>query len=393
MTDPTLQVTWTDAVTGTRGYVVIDRLVRGLASGGLRVREGCTLDEVAGLARGMSRKEALVYDPADRYLPLGGAKGGLDIDPGSPEMESVLTRFLGAIRPIVREQWTTGEDLGVRQDTLDTIASRLGMASTVEAIFATMDDPASARARLRDAFAVEVDGVALADLVGGYGVAEAAVALAEQRGHDAEQMTAVVQGFGSIGGAAARYLQRAGVRVVAVADRDGLICDGAGLDIEHLLAARDSSGCIDRRRSGTGSTDAARGAWLDVDADILVPAATSYAIDRAAAARVRGSMIVEGANMPTLPDAEVALAARGIPVLPDFLANWATNAWWWWVVFGDIEPTAEASFTKITRTMRRLVTAVADGAQRDGVSLRTAALAVADGNAQLLAERFGGGAP
>ena len=72
MSAPVLEITWTDPVTGRKGYVVLDTLVRGLASGGLRVREGCTLEEVRGLARGMTRKEALVYDPADTYLPLGG---------------------------------------------------------------------------------------------------------------------------------------------------------------------------------------------------------------------------------------------------------------------------------------------------------------------------------
>ncbi len=78
---PFLSLTWTDDITGRRGFLVVDRLVRGVCSGGLRMREGCTLDEVTGLARGMSLKEALHYDPRARYVPLGGAKGGIDCDP------------------------------------------------------------------------------------------------------------------------------------------------------------------------------------------------------------------------------------------------------------------------------------------------------------------------
>jgi glutamate dehydrogenase (NAD(P)+) len=383
---PLLEITWTDPVTGRRGYVVIDSLVRGIASGGLRLRAGCTLDEVRGLARGMARKEALVYDPADRYLPLGGAKGGVDVDPHDPAAPAVLRRFLTAVLPVLREQWNTGEDFGLRQEVIDAIAAELGLASTIEPAFARVDDPAAARRRLAEAFAVTVDGIPLADLVGGYGVAEAALAVAERSGIEAEGATAVVQGFGSIGGAAARYLARAGVRVVAVADRDGLLADPDGLDVEALLAARDGFGVIDRARVGAERGD--RDGWLDVPADLLVPAAMSYVIGGADAGRIKARIVVEGANLPTLPGAEAALTARGVPVVPDFLANVMTNAWWWWVVFGDIEPTADASFAKISTTMRRLVTAVGDDAARTGATLRAAALALAERNAATVAQRY-----
>ena len=244
MSAPLLEITWTDPVTGRRGYVVLDTLVRGLASGGLRIREGCSLEEVRGLARGMTRKEALVYDPADNYLPLGGGKGGIDLDPADPRAVEVLRRFLAAVLPVVKTQWNTGEDFGLRQETIDKVAAELGMASTVEAVFATIEDAASARSRLAQAFAVDVDGISLGDLVGGYGVARTGVAHLERTGVPVPGATAVVQGFGSIGGAAARYLARAGMSVVAVADREGLIRNDEGLDVEALLAARDPSGAV-----------------------------------------------------------------------------------------------------------------------------------------------------
>lgn len=383
--EPLLQITWTDPLTGRRGYVVIDSLVRGIASGGLRLREGCTLEEVRGLARGMARKEALVYNPADRYVPLGGAKGGVDVNPHDPEAHAVLKRFLTAVLPVVREQWNTGEDFGLRQEVIDALVGELGLPTTIEPAFGVVEDQVAARERLAAAFAVTVDGIPLADLVGGYGVAEAALAFAERDGIEAKGATAVVQGFGSIGGAAARYLQRAGVRVVAVADRDGLLSNPEGLDIETLLAARDGLGIIDRSRVDAVAGE--RDGWLDVEADLLVPAAMSYVISDAD--RVKTRIVVEGANMPTLPDAEAALTARGIPVVPDFLANVMTNAWWWWVVFGDIEPTAEDSFRKISETMRRLVTFVGDDAAKAGSTLRAAALALAERNAAAIATRYG----
>lgn len=382
-----LEITWTDPVTGCQGYVVIDTLVRGLASGGLRLRKGCTLDEVRGLAQGMTRKESLVYDPADRYVPLGGGKGGIDVDPADPAAHEVLARFLAAVRPVVREQWNTGEDFGLRQETIDKIAADLGMASTVEAVFATLDDAPAARQRLAEAFAVMVDGISLGDLVGGYGVARAALEAADQLGLD--QPTAVVQGFGSIGGAAARYLAAAGVKVVAVADREGLLRNDAGLDVEALLAARDGQGIVDRAVLGPEVVLGDRDDWLGVPCDLLVPAAMSYVIGTDDVDRIDAKVVVEGANMPTLPEAEAALGARGIPVVPDFLANVMTNAWWWWIVFGDIAPTTESSFAKIDAVMHRLMTHVAEDAHAHDRTLRESALALAAANAEAATARVG----
>ncbi|MFC7500588.1 Glu/Leu/Phe/Val dehydrogenase dimerization domain-containing protein [Nocardioides sp. CPCC 206347] len=384
-----LEITWTDPVTGRKGYVVIDTLVRGLASGGLRLREGCSLEEVRGLAQGMTRKEALVYDPADRYLPLGGGKGGIDIDPADPQATEVLRRFLAAVLPVVREQWNTGEDFGLRQETIDKVAADLGLASTVEAVFATIEDAPAARRRLAEAFAELVGGISLGDLVGGYGVAQACLVAAERNGIIAGEATAVVQGFGSIGGAAARYLASAGVKVIAVADREGLIRDDRGLDVEALLEARDGLGVIDRHGLPAGVVLGDRDAWLDVPCDLLVPAAMSYVIRPEDVDRVQARIVVEGANMPTLPEAEAALLARGIPVVPDFLANVMTNAWWWWVVFGDVAPTAVSSYAKIDAVMRRLVTEVADAADASGRTLRECAGELTARNSAALTERFG----
>lgn len=377
-----LEITWTDPVTGRHGYVVIDSLIGGMASGGLRMRAGCTLDEVRGLAQGMARKEAIVYDPADRYLPLGGGKGGIDVDPRDPEAQGVLRRFMTAVLPVIREQWNTGEDFGVRQDQIDAVAAELGLASTVEAVFSKLPDAEAARARLAAAMAVAVDGIALADLVGGYGVARAGLAMA-RRLELGPDLTAVVQGFGSIGGAAARALAAAGVRVIAVADRDGLVRNDSGLDVEALLKARDGLGVIDRAVLRDGDEKGERDDWLAVPCDLLVPAAMSYVIAADAVPRIEARVVVEGANMPTLPEAEALLGERGIPVVPDFLANVMTNAWWWWVVYGDIAPTAAASFAKIDATMDRLVATVA----ATGLPLRVAAQELADRNAAAAAAR------
>ncbi|MDX3660651.1 Glu/Leu/Phe/Val dehydrogenase dimerization domain-containing protein [Streptomyces sp. ID05-26A] len=343
-----LEVTWTDPATQARGYLVIDRLVRGVSSGGLRMRAGCTLDEVRGLARGMTAKEALNYDPAARYVPLGGAKGGIDFDPYDPRAKDVLTAYLHAMSPYVERFWTMGEDLGLRQSTIDEAITKIGLQSSIQAVYPLLDDEHKARRRLADAFRVTVDGVSLDELVGGYGVAQAALAGIEHL--HLRNPTAFVQGFGSMGGATARYLAQAGVTVVGLADVHGVVTNPDGLDVETLLLSRDEHGAIDRARLRPQDDQKNRDSWLDVDADVLVPAATSYAINAHNAHRVRAKLIVEAANMPITDDAELEAL-----VIPDVVANSATNSWWWWTLFGDIDATAESAFEKIGTNMRRLV--------------------------------------
>ena len=91
-------------------------------------------------------------------------------------------------------------------------------------------------------------------------------------------------------------------------------------------------------------------------------------------------MVVEAANVPTCPEAERLLAARGVVVVPDFVANVATNAWWWWTLFGDIAPERDAALREDRRTMRRLVGELLDRVRGRGVLPREAATAMADEN-------------
>ncbi|MEO8749283.1 MAG: Glu/Leu/Phe/Val dehydrogenase dimerization domain-containing protein [Allobranchiibius sp.] len=386
---PTMQVIWTDPVTGRQGFVVIDKLVRGVSSGGLRMRAGCTLNEVAGLAAGMTRKEALHYLPDNKYVPLGGAKGGIDCDPTDPDAFGMLTRFLDGIRSILAEHWTTGEDLGVRQDTIDEAIQAAGLVNSIQAIYPLLDDPDEARTRLSDAFAVMVDGVSLPELMGGLGVAQAALTTLAVRGVDPVGTRAVIQGFGSMGGATARYLARAGVRVVALSDVHGTVVNPEGLDVERLLLTRDPSGGIDRAQLAEGDQDLDVGAWIDVDCDVLIPAAVSYCITPANQGRVSATYIVEAANMPTLPEAEVELQARGVEVIPDFVANSATNAWWWWTLFGDVGADAEDASNQVRSSMTRLVTAMLEQADAEHITPRAAAQRVVEANLTAIDERFG----
>ncbi|MFD9931914.1 Glu/Leu/Phe/Val dehydrogenase dimerization domain-containing protein [Streptomyces massasporeus] len=389
MATPLLSLTWTDHLTGRQGFLVVDRLVRGVSSGGLRMRAGCTLDEVAGLARGMTVKEALHYDPANRYVPLGGAKGGIDCDPRDPEAYPLLVRYLRAMRPYIESCWTTGEDLGLTQELVDRAAAEAGLVSSIQAVYPLLDDEAEARRRLRDAFAVEVDGIGLDELVGGCGVAEAALTALDRAGVPYTGTRVALQGLGTMGGATARFLTRAGLTVVAVADLKGTITNPAGLDVEALLAARDAHGTVDRSALRPGDGELPGDAWLSADADVLVPAAVSYAIDGANQERITARWVVEAANMPVRPEAEVLLAARGVTVLPDVVVNSGTNAWWWWTLFGDIGADAGEAFAYTRRSMRTLVERMLDRARTDGTTPRAAAHAIAADRLPVIADRFG----
>jgi glutamate dehydrogenase (NAD(P)+) len=121
-----------------------------------------------------------------------------------------------------------------------------------------------------------------------------------------------------------------------------------------------------------------------VETDVLVPAAMSYVLTGAVADAVSAHLVVEAANVATDAEAQLSLAARGVVVLPDVVANLATNAWWWWTFFGDIRPDATASFAKIDATMDRLVGELLARSRDQGVLPRVAALQIAAENLERL---------
>lgn len=381
MGEPYLGVNWTDPVTSARGYLVLDRLQRGAASGGLRMWPGCTGTEVAALARVMTTKEALLYRPGDRYRPYGGGKGGIDYDPAASGARGVLRRYLRAMRPLIESCWAMGEDLGVQQQVLDELAHEVGLRSTVQCVLNQVPDGEEAGLhRLGEAFATSVDGVPLADSVGGYGVAAAAASALVRGGRHPGRCTAAVQGFGSIGGATARYLARAGVTVVAVADRTGTVINPDGLDVERMLADRLTAGGIDRDKLGPSDRLAVRGDWLAAAVDVLVPAAVSHAIDAVDCDRIRARYVVEGANVALAPAADKALRERGVVVVPDAVANCGANGWWWWTLFGDIDAGAQQALARVGETVTGLVDQVWAIADREGEDLRNAAHVLARRN-------------
>ncbi len=377
---PEYQITWTDPVTGARGYLVIDSLVGGLATGGTRMRPGCTMREVSDLARGMATKTAAFE------LPVGGAKGGIDFDPRDPRATGVLERFVTAMLPWLERHWVTAEDLGVAPQVLDEVFARVGLDHSFHAAIGRAPDPQRTLRRVQAGLtARNADGLLVAEVIGGYGVAQACLGAVTAFEWDLQVTTVALQGIGTMGGGAAWYLHRAGARVVAVADVAGTLHRAGGLDIPDLLDRRDEYGQIDRSDLPEDVDQLPRDAVLATPADILVPAAISYAIDADNARDVRARVVVEAANSATTPEAEAYLTARDIPVVPDFVANAGAAAWAWWLLQGQVGDHAEDSYDRLRDEMQPKVSRLLTEWQASHTSPRQTALSFAAANRRLLA--------
>ncbi|WP_344786207.1 Glu/Leu/Phe/Val family dehydrogenase [Gordonia caeni] len=350
--EPYLRIEWIDEITAAKGYLVVDKLVRGMATGGTRMRAGCTASEVADLARGMTNK-TVAFD-----LPVGGAKGGIDFDPKDPRAKGVLTRFCDAMRPYLDNHWVTAEDLGVSQQSIDEVFAGLGMRQSFHAAIERSATPAATAERVAAGLNASAPGGLLGDVIGGYGVAQAALAAARVRDWTLGETEIAVQGVGTMGGAAAYYLHEAGAKVVALADATGTLYDPSGLEVPALLESRNRFGEIDRGIVGPGVQVLEREAVLGLSCDVLIPAAVSYALTLDNCEDVRASIVVEAANAATTPDAELSLAARGVAVLPDFIANAGAVAWAWWLLLGDVGEDYRDSFGRLAAVMRSKVTSL-----------------------------------
>lgn len=298
-----LEVRVEDADEELSAFVIVDSLQDGRALGGTRMTGTVTPGEVAGLARRMTQKLTLAG------IRIGGAKAGIVCDlPAGPERDRRLAAFGKAVAPLLHGGIYLGSDQGVSHRDRDVFFASAGYDVCTEPALSEMPCPWPElwnRCRYVTGFGI-CEGIAAAadaDLVAG----DAAV---------------VVQGFGAVGRGVAAALARRGMRVVAVADVGGTIASPAGLPVADLVAATDDHGTVDRSVLPEGATaDPAPQAWLDVQADLLVLAAGGDAVHAGNVDRVRAALVVEGGNLACTPEAHRILAARGVPVLPDFVVN------------------------------------------------------------------------
>lgn len=367
---PYLVTEWHDPASGATGWFIIDRLVDGMCSGGLRMRKGLTAQEVSDLARTMSHKMAVLE------IPYGGAKAGINWDPAAAGAQAILARFVGAIRPYIAERYATGADLGTHEDEIIAACRLAGLTHPLQAGFKA--DGLAALARVQGAFALISDGVPITELIAGYGVAECTLEACDVLGIPIQGARVALQGFGNVGGAAARYLHRAGARIIVIADIDGAVIDEDGLDIPRLLQGRDRFGRIDRGGLAARVRRAPEPAWLEQAVEIVIPAAIGGAVRTDNQAAIRSRLLVEAANNPVTPEAEAQLEARGTTLLPDFVANAAAAFLFCGLLEKRFEPTIESIFSETSRQLRTTTRAVLERSRAEHVSSRRAAEQIAE---------------
>jgi glutamate dehydrogenase (NAD(P)+) len=342
--------------TGMKGVLVIDNTARGVGKGGTRMSPTLTVGEVARLARVMTWKWASVD------LFYGGAKAGVVGDPASPDKEAVLRAFARALHNEVPREYVMGLDMGLTEDDAAVIQDELG-------------DRGAAVGTPEHLGGVAYDKIGIT----GYGVAEVADAAAARLGIPLAGARVCLQGFGAVGSAAARRFAELGATIVAVSTAHGTLHDPTGLDVAELLRAREEHGDAFVTRYPGGTT--APGSELTADCEILVPAALQDVIDEDVAGRVKATLVVEGANLPTTPGARALLAERGITLVPDFVANaggvvaaaFAMDA-----RYSGFRPETDPIFTAVSTRLRVNAEAVLDEAARRGVTPHAAGRGLAE---------------
>lgn len=347
------------------GYRCQHSTALGPAKGGIRYHPNVTLDEVQTLAFWMTWKCSLLN------LPYGGGKGGVKVDPSKlskSELERLsrrfffeISQFVGPLKDIPAPDVNT--NLQVMAWYLDTYSMHVGYI----ALGVVTGKP------------VELGGSVGRNEATGRGVAVVAAEACKLLGMDISKAKVAVQGFGNVGSFSAKILQEEfGAKIVAVSDVSAAYYDPNGIDINDLIAYRDSNkGLIE------GYPKAQRikhEELFELDVDILVPAALENSITEENADKIKAKLIVEGANGPVTPGADKILHSKGVTIIPDILANagGVTVSYFEWVqdlqsFFWDLDDVRN----KLAKMMRVAFAEVAKTKEKYNTDFRTAAYIVA----------------
>ncbi len=346
------------------GYRVQHNTSRGPGKGGVRFHQDVTLSEVMALSAWMTVKNAAVN------VPYGGAKGGIRLDPKTltrGELQRVTRRYTSEIGIII------GPNKDIPAPDVNTDAQ----------IMAWMMDTYSMNQGSTASGVVTGKPISLGGSLGrheatGRGVFVVGCEAAAKQGLDIVGARIAVQGFGNVGGIAARLFAEAGAKVVAVQDHQTTVIREGGLNIPALLQYVATHGSV----AGFPDADecADRAQFWAIDCDILIPAALEQQINENNASSIRAKIILEGANGPTTPEADDILHDKGVLIVPDVIANagGVTVSYFEWVQdFSSFFWTEDEINLRLTRIMREAFSAVWKLAEERKVSLRTAAFIVA----------------
>ena len=336
---PEIVFHWKDAQTEAEGWVVINSLRGGAAGGGTRMRKGLDQNEVMSLAKTMEVKFT-VSGPA-----IGGAKSGINFDPNDSRKRGVLERWYKAVTPLLKHYYGTGGDLNVDADKdVIPITEDCGVWHPQEGIFnghfkPTEADKINRIGQLRLGVIKVIEDTqyspdlsrkyTVADMLTGFGVAEAVKHYYDIYGGNIQGKRAIVQGFGNVGSAAAYYLTKLGVKVVGIIDREGGIVSKEGFSMKemtNLFLLKDGNQLVSEKMI---SFDEINTKIWNLPAEIFIPAAASRLVSQDQVQKMIDAgleVISPGANVP-FADKEIFFgpimeyADKHISLLPDFISN------------------------------------------------------------------------
>lgn len=281
------------------GYRVQHSSARGPRKGGIRFHQDVDLDEVRALASLMTWKTALID------VPFGGAKGGVAVDSSklsAIEKEEIIRRWTRSLVHVLgHHRDIPAPDMGTDAQTMAWLMDEYHRLEGFQ--------PACVTGK-----PVELFGAPGREEATGRGVAMIAAETLKEHDVKVKGATVAVQGFGNVGRFAARVCQELGMKVVAISDVTGGIYDKSGIDIEKIFHQKSLADVETEERIGAADT-------LEVDCDLLIPAALGGVINSKNVSQINADFIVEGANQPITFEADQELRAQGVVIVPDILAN------------------------------------------------------------------------
>lgn len=337
---PEIVFEWKDSETEAEGWVVINSLRNGSAGGGTRMRKGLDKREVESLAKTMEIKFTVAGPP------IGGAKSGINFDPADPRKKGVLERWYKAVYPLLKHYYGTGGDLNVDEihEVIPMTAAH-GLLHPQEGTVNghltsyTPEEKLRAISRLQEGVVLPIaderltpdvsKGYTVADMITGWGVAEAVRHYYEVYGGFMNNKLAIIQGWGNVAAAAAFYLSKYGVRIAGIIDRDGGLIHEQGFTYQEVCDLFNNRNGNKLNAPNMLSFEEVHERIWDIPTEIFIPGAASRLVTEEQVSRMTkaGIEVVScGANVP-FADKEIfmgpisQMADNNFAVIPDFIAN------------------------------------------------------------------------